>query len=547
LVAGFDLSANSTDNNALLYITLPSAVTVDFDAFMLEEYDGSHLTPSAWYKPGGNTDVDGRSILPNTITDATPFASSMVIPTIVSTLPTVGNYIGRIVFLTTDEHVYKYMSTGWKDTGDATQIVGQLVAGQIQAGAIGADQIAANSITTDKLTITGSNVIANSAFSSGNTVNWMTGSVPSAQSIYAPIGGPAKYCMRFLYSGAAASPSIWSAAKAYSAAGADEDGFEVVGLQQYQVNIHAVRSADYASGGLRVFAYFWKADGTYTTNLLAINQATVATTWTDYAGTFTVPANALRCWMYVQSLNQTAGALYWTNLRVHRRMSSELIVDGSIIADKMAANSITATNGAIEDLAVTNAKIADLSASKLTAGTINASTITVTNLNASNLTVGTINGSRYGDDTIDGRPISPGAIHRTVAQIDSYKNAPYYATLATIGPSGANAWIGPITIPANSYRTAVLLLAVFNDQSQQVSPCEVVIGITRGSQSDSGLLGETRFWTKYPGLYMPSNHSYLDTAAGTGSVSYYLGVHQTTSSLGTIPCYLSLIALELSK
>jgi hypothetical protein len=251
--------------------------------------------------------------------------------------------------------------------------------------------------------------------------------------------------------------------------------------------------------------------------------------------------------MLVYSANQTAGSLYWTNLRVHRRMSSELIVDGSIIADKMAANSITAANGAIENLAVTNAKIADLSASKLTAGTINAATITVTNLNASNLSVGTINGARYGDDTIDGRPISPGAIHRTVAQIDSYKNAPYYATLATIGPSGANAWIGPITIPANTYRTAVLLLAVFNDQSQQVSPCEVVIGITRGSQSDAGLLGETRFWTKYPGLYMPSNHSYLDTSAGTGAVSYYLGVHQTTSSLGTIPCYLSLIALELSK
>jgi hypothetical protein len=251
--------------------------------------------------------------------------------------------------------------------------------------------------------------------------------------------------------------------------------------------------------------------------------------------------------MYVQSLNQTAGSLYFTNMRVHRRMSSELIVDGSIIADKMAANSITAANGAIENLAVTNAKIADLSASKLTAGTINAATITVTNLNASNLTVGTINGSRYGDDSIDGRPITPGAIHRTVSQLNSYEDAPYWATLATIGPTGGNAWIGPITVTANTYRTAVLLMAVFSDYATQPTTTDVVMGMCRGSQSDAGLLGRTRHWTKYAGLYMPNSYMFLDTTAGTGTVSYYLGVHQTVSELGTIPCHLSLIALELSK
>jgi hypothetical protein len=228
-------------------------------------------------------------------------------------------------------------------------------------------------------------------------------------------------------------------------------------------------------------------------------------------------------------------------------MSSELIVDGSIIADKMAANSITAANGAIENLAVTNAKIADLSASKLTAGTINAATITVTNLNASNLSVGTINGARYGTDDIDGRPIAPGAIHRTVSQLNSAEDAPYYATLATIGPTGANAWIGPITVPSNTYRTAVLLMAVFSDFATQGTTTDVVMGICRGSQSDSGLLGRTRHWTKYAGLYMPNSYMFLDTTAGTGTVSYYLGVHQTVSALGTIPCHLSLIALELSK
>jgi hypothetical protein len=226
-------------------------------------------------------------------------------------------------------------------------------------------------------------------------------------------------------------------------------------------------------------------------------------------------------------------------------MSSELIVDGSIIADKMAANSITATNAAIADLAVTNAKIADLSASKLTAGTINASTITVTNLTASNLSVGTINGSRFGDDSIGGRPITPGAIHRTVAQLDSYELAPYYPTTATIGAS--NVWIGPITIPANTYRTAVLLLASLNDQAGSSGIGEWVIGITRGGMSDSYLLGETRFWTKYTALYMPGSHMYLDTSAGTGAVNYYLCAHQSFNSSGTSPCYLTLIALELSK
>jgi hypothetical protein len=251
--------------------------------------------------------------------------------------------------------------------------------------------------------------------------------------------------------------------------------------------------------------------------------------------------------MYVQSFNQSAGSLFFTNLRVNRRMSSELIVDGSIIANKMAANSITATNGALENLAVTDAKIASLSASKLTAGTINAATITVTNLNASNLSVGTINGSRFGDDSIGGRPITPGAIHRTVAQVDSSELAPYYPTTSTLGAS--NVWIGPITIPSNTYRTAVLLMAYLRDNGAgaPILNEQWVIGITKGSMSDAGLVGDVHFWTKYPGLYMPGSYSCLDTSAGTGEVNYYLGAHQSFNSSGNVPCFLSLIALELSK
>jgi hypothetical protein len=66
-----------------------------------------------------------------------------------------------------------------------------------------------------------------------------------------------------------------------------------------------------------------------------------------------------------------------SGLRVRKRVAGELIVDGSIDANKVGANEIIAQVANIKDGIITNAKIADLSAAKLTAGTALAGSITV--------------------------------------------------------------------------------------------------------------------------------------------------------------------------
>lgn len=80
---------------------------------------------------------------------------------IVDTLPTTNNSEGRLVYLTTDDKIYRYTGAAWTSgvsTGDLTGTIGAdqiaanaITAGKIQAGAIGADQIAAGAISTAKL------------------------------------------------------------------------------------------------------------------------------------------------------------------------------------------------------------------------------------------------------------------------------------------------------------------------------------------------------------------------------------------------------------
>jgi hypothetical protein len=451
------------------------------------------------------------------------------------------------------------MSTGWKDTGDATQIVGQLVAGQIQAGAIGADQIAANAITTDKLVITGSNLIPNSTFATGDTKNWRPYSGIPQQSVLintdasVPSGAPTRYVMRYRYTGAALSISTFTHAKAYQDAGADEDGFEVAAGQQYSVSVSAAKSSTYAGNSFRIMAHFLTSAGVTGTQLTVINVpvASVLTSWSEFSGTFTVPANCIRCWMYVYDPNHTAGDVFWTRLHVHRRMSSELIVDGAITADKCSANMIVAGsaiigNAAIEgaqiaSATITNANISDLSASKLTAGTINASSISVTNLNATNITSGSINGGRIGDDTIITRHV--------MADNITYLRGTYNI-MSIASTSGTLSDMVSITVPASSTRGGIVIFAsmlsasVFSLTTGQTAWCGINI-----SKSLSSLSGANSMYKDIAAFNVkPSATTFVyDSAPGSGAVTYSVDAGQYNPSGSTYSFKVSVLVIELKR
>lgn len=124
--------------------------------------------------------VDGERLRTGSV-DITPFASGIRPVEIVSSLPGTGNFAGRIVFLTTDNKLYRYNGSAWTSAVPAADLTGQIIttqitddaittaklnalcvtsnelaansviAGKIATGAVSADQIAANAVTAGKI------------------------------------------------------------------------------------------------------------------------------------------------------------------------------------------------------------------------------------------------------------------------------------------------------------------------------------------------------------------------------------------------------------
>lgn len=96
------------------------------------------------------------------ILNTAKFAAGITPVEIVTSLPTTGNFEGRMVFLTTDDKLYRWTGTAWTAAVPTSDLTGQITSTQItdgsistpklSASAITADKIAANAITSDKIT-----------------------------------------------------------------------------------------------------------------------------------------------------------------------------------------------------------------------------------------------------------------------------------------------------------------------------------------------------------------------------------------------------------
>jgi len=75
------------------------------------------------------------------------FAQDLRPVEIVSALPSSGNFQGRVVVLTTDSKLYRYTGTSWTAAVPTDDLSGTISAGQIAANAITAGKIAADAVT----------------------------------------------------------------------------------------------------------------------------------------------------------------------------------------------------------------------------------------------------------------------------------------------------------------------------------------------------------------------------------------------------------------
>lgn len=181
-------------------------------------------------------------------------------------------------------------------------------------------------ITLDKVVQASGNLIANGEFSTGDFRGWRQWAGVASQAIVVnttagvPANAPSRNVLRMAYTGTATDVGLFAATKAYSDAGADNDGFTVLPGERYRVRLNAAKSADYAAAALRVRAYVYKSDGTWTTyaDCIDVTPASLTTSFADYLGTFVAPAGAQRCWLYLLSDDQTAGTVFVSELWADR-------------------------------------------------------------------------------------------------------------------------------------------------------------------------------------------------------------------------------------
>lgn len=258
-------------------------------------------------------------------------------------------------------------------------VITNLDAGTITAGTLGVDRLGANSITAAKMAITDfTNMTPGGGFDSpADLSNWIDTTGGTAWIAYGTGNTNGSQGGLFV-SGAAGFRLLYQT-------------FPVREGEKYRITWDTVTTSTYngtsSNGKLRL----GDGNGSPGSVLTAWAWGDPGTGWNTRSYVYTIPTG-VRFLSVALSFDHTDGTVKIDNFSVRRMGAAELLVDGSVTADAMAANSITAANGAIADLAVTDAKIANVDAAKITTGyldvanRIRANSIATSQLLVSNLT-----------------------------------------------------------------------------------------------------------------------------------------------------------------
>lgn len=232
--------------------------------------------------------------------------------------------------------------------------------------------------------------------------------------------------------------------------------------------------------------------------------------------TLTASENRFR-FVLVRSGTDTGSFVTMSGLRVRKRVAGELIVDGSITADKVGANEVIANTANIRDAIITNAKINDLSAAKLIAGTALASTITV-------------NGTTL--DLVETRAADPAArVNLGTTQIDPGKILISGATsLADWRRGGDQTKIDGGAISANTIDANKLTVG-----NRGITVTNVTFDYTPGTNQVTWTSGQVR-WVNDAGTATTTNINAGSATWSTGVLYIYFdktSTLKTTTAIGT--------------
>ena len=434
--------------------------------------------------------------------DATKFASSVEPITMVLTgsLPTVKST--TTIYYTPGGKLYKWNGTAYsgtlQDFGDLsgslgnTQVIANTIggdkiiansidAGKIVAASITATQLAAGAITTDKLVVTGKGAAINDdpMFQDPTAWTWYGGA--SAGSFATILDGVAGVgALRSVGSGGAwansAKPFAFDRAKTYRVRGRVRCQLSPNGTMFLGVAAFDSAGANIVGDGSQ-----WKYNAAYN-----VSAATVGTAWHTFTASFGAgtasdfPATARTiCPLIILNYGGTTGYMEAQDLRIEEMADYSLIVDGAIIAGKIAVNAIVAGDGAIKNAAITNAlianlavddaKIASLNVNKVTAGTMDASFITAWTITADRMLTGILSADNVLTRNLTVRDASGNVLLSSGVNLPAANIAPAAGWLnSNIAiSSGAISGIGSGsgTVVDNSLVTATAIGAVKTDAS----------------------------------------------------------------------------------
>lgn len=304
---------------------------------------------SVWTASVAASDIDG------TVPAGIDFGAS---------LPSTGGY-DKLFLNTTNKKLYRWDGAGWTTAADGADLVADsITTNKIASGSITTALLGASAVTASKIVVSTGNINPDVGFADddfwnwdGNHANWYpeeNGAVALAAGIYGKAYA--------IWSGFTSGTQHLERASDFLPDGAIKPGAVV------RVRARILNSTN---RDLAAVLNCYDSAGAYITGIFAQSTAGSGASNVE-SQQITIPTNAVkfRIVMYAPPGHEFSGNGVIGPIYVNEMSSSSLIVDGSVITNKLAANAVTAD--------------------KITAGAVTAAKINVTELSAISANMGTI-------------------------------------------------------------------------------------------------------------------------------------------------------------
>ena len=280
--------------------------------------------------------------------------------------------------------MWVWSGTAWVSRELDNAVIGSLDAGKINVGVLDAARIAAKSITVEQLVVASTgNMLPNGDFALGNS-GWSTSSHMQVVRVTDGPGGATTNVARHTIS--SNDQVFYSTAFKPSAT----EGAEYVQGGSYNFRI-VVRVISGTAGDVRVRLGFHGVGQGSQLPVVSGTSLSLASAvpgqWYELEGSHKTLTNNPRNRMSVSfhASGASGGVVEVAEFTARPMASSNLIVDGAVVArtidaqavtaEKLAVGAIKAGSAIIENGAISNAQIANLNAGKITAGTLDAERI----------------------------------------------------------------------------------------------------------------------------------------------------------------------------